>query len=102
MGDITGTLDHGGEFGGNTRLVVVTAPVGSASDDIVLTKATHGISAITGIVSAVITGGHDAAFTFISASYSGLTITVVTKEADGSPSSAWGDTTVSVTVVGTY
>ena len=61
MGAITGTLDVGTELGGNTRLVTVTTTSESASDTITLTKAAHGISAITGIVSCVITGGQDAA-----------------------------------------
>ena len=102
MGAITGTLDYGGELGGNTRLVVVTAPVAAASDTITLTKATHGISAITAIVGAVITGGHDTDFTVLEVSYSGLVITVASDDAEGTSADEFTGTTVSITVIGTY
>jgi hypothetical protein len=102
MGAITGTLDYGGELGGNTRLVVVTAPVAANSDDITLTKATHGISAITSIVGAVITGGHDEDFTVLEVSYSGLVITVASFDAEGTVADEFTGTTVSITVIGTY
>ena len=102
MAAITGTLDYGGEFGGNTRLVVVTAPIEAASDTITLTKAAHGISAITAIVDCVITAGLDAAMTVTSASYSGLVVTVLSDDEAGTDATDWTGTTVSVSVIGTY
>lgn len=101
MGAITGTVDVGTEFGGSHKLVTVTATVAAASDTITLTEATHGIKAITGIVGCVITGGQDAAFTAVSASYSGLVITVTSVEQDGTAATDFTGTTVSVTVIGT-
>lgn len=100
MAAITGTKAVCTEFAGKQKLVTVTAPVGSASDTITLTAATHGIGTITGIVGAVITGGLDEKFTNIQVSFSGAVITVVSVEQDGTPSTDWTGTTVSVTVTG--
>ena len=100
MGAITGTLAKATEFAGDYKLVTVTATVASASDTITLTAAAHGISAIDAIVGAVITGGMDADFQTIQVSYSGLVLTVVSKQADGAASDEWTGTTVSITVLG--
>lgn len=100
MGAITGTLAKITEFAGEYKLLVITATVASASDTITLTLADHGISEITGIVGLVITGGQDAAFTAASASFSGLVITVVSVEQDGTASTDWTGTTISVSVLG--
>lgn len=100
MAALTGTLLKGTEFAGELKLLVVTATIESASDTITLTAASHGGAvSIEGIVGAVITGGLDAAFTDIQVSYSGLVLTVVSTEQDGTPSTAWGDTTVSISVL---
>jgi hypothetical protein len=102
MGAITGTLALGtGMTGASYKICVITATVASASDTITLTAATHGITAITGIVGAVITGGQDAAFTAIGVSFSGLVLTVTSVEQDGTASTDWTGTTVSITVIGT-
>lgn len=102
MAAITGTLASSmiGR-GAKTKLIVVTATVGSASDTITLTAATHGLRAITGIVGATITGGMDAEFTMLQVSYSGLVITVASFEQDGTPATDWTGTTVSIAVLGT-
>lgn len=101
MGAITGTLAKGTEFAGGYKLVSITATVASASDTITLTQATHGISAITAIVGAVITGGLDAAFTDIQVSFDGLVLTVVSTEQDGTAATDFTGTTVAITVLGT-
>ena len=100
MGVITGTVAKMTELGGDSKLYVITAPIATADDSITLTQATHGISTIEGIVGAVITYGLDAAFTAIQVSYSGLVLTVVSLEQDGTDSTAWTDTTISITLVG--
>lgn len=100
MAAIIGTKAVCTEFAGQEKLVIVTAPVGSASDTITLTEALHGISTITGIAGAVITGGLDAKFTAIQVSYSGAVITVVSVEQDGTASTDWTSTTVSIAVTG--
>lgn len=99
MAAITGTLAKRTEMGGEWKLLVLTATVGSASDTITLTAAAHGVSEIAGIVGLVITGGQDAAFTGASASFSGLVITVTSVEQDGTPSTDWTGTTISITVL---
>lgn len=100
MAAITGTKAVCTEFAGQEKLVIVTATVGSASDTITLTEAAHGISTITGIVGAVITGGLDAAFTAIQVSFSGAVITIVSREQDGTDATDFTGTTVSITVTG--
>ena len=101
MGAITGTLLKGTEFAGNKKLIVVTAPVASASDTITLTQATHGITAIEAIVGVQVYGTPDAAFLTAHVTFSGLVLTVVSKGADGLASSEWTDTNVSISLIGT-
>ena len=100
MAAAVGTLVKVTEFAGDSKIVSLTAPIATASDTITLTLADHGISQIDAIVGLVITGGQDAAFTAVSASYSGLVITVVSVEQDGTASTAWTDTTIAITVLG--
>lgn len=99
MGAITGTLAKRTEFGGDYKLFVVTATCAAASDTVTLTAATHGISEITGVVGQV-TGGMDADFATIQVSYSGLVITVVSKNAAGSAATDFTGTTIELWVVG--
>jgi hypothetical protein len=100
MGAITGTLAKRTEFGGDQKLYVITATVAAASDTITLTQATHGISEISGIVGVAITGGMDAAFTNVQVSFSGLVITVVSVEYDGTAATDFTGTTISIGLVG--
>ena len=100
MATITGTLQKRSELGGKFKLYVISATAESASDDIVLTLADHGITTIQNLVGIIITGGQDAEFCSISASYSTLTITVVSLNGAGTASTAWGDTTYNITLLG--
>ncbi len=90
-----------GMTGGVYKIVTVTATIASASDDIILTAATHGITAITAIVGAVITGTIDANFSALQVSFSALTLTCVSKQPDGANSDTWAAATIAVTVIGT-
>lgn len=104
MAAITGTLASNNMLlgrGAATKQITVTATIGSSQDTITLTSATHGIRAITGIVGAVITGGLDAAFSYLQVSFSGLVLTVDSFEQDGTAATDFTGTTVSITVVGT-
>ena len=101
MGAITGNLTKGTEFSGYKKLVCLTATIASASDTITLTEATHGISAIEAVVGASIQSGQDAQFTAIQVSASGLVLTVESVEQDGTDSTAWTDTVVAISVLGT-
>ena len=102
MGARTGTKIYGGELAGKHMIVNVTAPITATSDTITLTQATHGIKAITAIVGAVITGGHDADFAVLQVSFADLVLTVKTLQShDGAASDEFTGTTVSITVIGT-
>ena len=97
MAAITGTLAGNTEFAGTHKLITVTATVGASSDTITLTAADHGGAAsIVGIVGATITGGLDAAFSYIQVSYSGLVITVDSFEQDGTAATDFTGTTVEI------
>jgi hypothetical protein len=100
MGAITGTKAVLTEFAGTHKILTVTATVAASSDTITLTEAAHGITAIDAIVGCVVTGGLDAAFTAVQASFSGLVITIVSLEQDGTAATDFTGTTVSVTVIG--
>lgn len=100
MASFTSTVAKATEFAGDYKLVSLTGTLTTASDASTLTLATHGISEITAIVGAVITGGMDAAFLAIQVSYSGLVITVVSKGEAGSAATDWTGTTIALTVLG--
>jgi len=100
MGAITGTKVYAGEFSGETRILHLTATCAATSDTITLTAANHaGVTEITGIVGAVITGGADTLFTSLQVSFSGLVITVVSLGAAGTAATDFTGTTIAVTVL---
>ena len=100
MGAITGTLAGKSEFAGSHKILVITATIASASDTITLTAANHGgVVSIEGILGAAITGGMDADFMNIQVSYSGLVLTVVSKQADGAAADEFTGTTVSISLL---
>lgn len=101
MGAITGTVLKGfGDAAGAYKTLTITATIASASDTITLTEATHGIKSIKAVIGAVITGGMDADFQTLQVSFSGLVLTVVSKQADGAASDEWTGTTVAITILG--
>ena len=100
MGAITGTLAGDTEFAGDYKLLVLTATIASASDTITLTAAAHGgVVSIAGIVGAVVTGGMDTDFSDLQVSFSGLVITIVSKQPDGAAADEFTGTTVSISVL---
>ena len=100
MGAIVGTKTVGTELAGIYKLVHLTATIASASDTITITEAAHGISTITGIIGAVVTGGVDADFSTIQVSFSGLTITIVSKQPGGAAADEFTGTTIALTLIG--
>lgn len=82
------------------KIVLVTATIGATSDTIVLLQSQTGIQSIAGILGAVITGGMDADFQALQVSFSDMTITIVSKQADGAASDEFTGTTVSIAVLG--
>jgi hypothetical protein len=100
MGAITGAKVYAGELAGEVRLLHLTATIAAASDTITLTAAAHGgVTEIVGVVGAVITGGMDADFQALQVSYSGLVITVVSKQADGAAADEFTGTTIALTLL---
>lgn len=100
MAAITGTLAGNTEFSGEHKIITVTAPIGSASDTITLTAAAHGGAvSIAALLGATITGGMDADFQTIQVSFSGLVITIVSKQADGAAADEFTGTTVAISLL---
>lgn len=100
MGAITGTLAGKSEFAGDHKILVITATIASASDTITLTAASHGgVTEIVGILGATITGGLDAAFSYLQVSFSALVVTVASFEQDGTPATDFTGTTVAIALL---
>jgi len=99
MGAITGTLAVRTEFGGDYKAYVINATIGATSDTITLSQATHGISEIVGVFGQI-SGGMDADFQALQISFSGLVITVVSKQADGAAADDFTGTTIQLLVIG--
>ena len=99
MALLSPTLSGATEFSGDYKILKLTATIGSASDTITLTKATHGIDEI--FFSLVkLTAGYDAALTNIFCSHATLTITIVSTAAAGTASTNWDGATIEVLVIG--
>ena len=97
MGTITGTLVANTNLA-QKKIVTITAPIASASDDIVLTLADHGVRTIHAVIP-VITGGMDADFQTIMPTWSDLTITLTSKQADGGAADEFTGTTVTLIII---
>ena len=100
MGAITGTKVIGSELAGQYKILIITAPIASASDTITLTLATHGITAITAVLSAELYGGQDADCQAVFATASGLVVTVVSQNAAGGNATDFTGTLVRVVLLG--
>lgn len=99
MAAIADTIVKTTELSGDYKIQILTATLVSASDTIVLTEAANGISEII-YADAHLTGGMDADLVALQTSYSSLTITIVSKQADGAVSDEWTGATVEVLVIG--
>jgi len=100
MSAITGTKNYAGEFAGEVRLLTVRATLQSASDTITLTPAAHGgVTEIVDVVGAVITGGMDDDFQAVQVSFSGLVLTVVSTEGDGTAAEDFTGHLVTITLL---
>jgi hypothetical protein len=98
MGAITGTKTVLTEFGGQYKVLHLTATLAATSDTITLTAATHGISVITGIVGQNIRTGMGANFATLHVAYSGLVITVTSLNAAGAAATTFGN--IELTLIG--
>jgi hypothetical protein len=98
MGAITGTLAKRTELGGEYKVFVFTSTIAAASDTIDLSAY---VTEIVG-ASAHLTAGMDADCQTLQTSYSGTTVTVVSKNAAGSAATDFTGTTIEVLVIGKY
>lgn len=87
------------ELAGKYKVQVLTATLESASDTITLVRATDKITTILGVFVQPYEG-FDAECATVMASFSGLVITLTSKNAAGAASSAWTDTKVRLLVIG--
>ena len=99
MGAIADTIVKTTEFAGDYKIQILTATLGSNSDTIVLTATDNGISEIV-YANAHLSGGLDANLTFLQTSYSSLTITIASFEADGTVATNFTGATIEVLVIG--
>lgn len=98
MAALTETLVYHGELGGKQRIHVCTGTLESASDSITFTAA-DGFDQIDAIISCRLTGGVDAALLTVQPSYSGLTVTIVSKGEDGAASTNWDSATFTLVLL---
>jgi len=100
MAAITPTIAAKTEFAGSKKLVVITGTLTSASDTVTLTTTNvPGVQSISGIVGFTFTGGIDAALLAAQVSFSGLVVTIVTKDAAGSAATDWTGATFSLALL---
>lgn len=97
MGAITPTKTLNTEFSGNAKIGIFTATLGSASDTVALADYFDTIYFAVPVLS----GGADAALLAgLQTSFSGTTVTIVSQEQDGTPSTNWTGATLTMLVVG--
>ncbi len=94
MGVVTGTLTYATPLA-NKRIAIITGTLAATSDTITLTLASHGVRTIY-FVSATIESGLGANFATLQVSFSGLVITVVSKNAAGAAATTFGDIRLAV------
>jgi len=99
MGAISDTIVKTTELSGDYKYQILTATLASKSDTIVLTEAANGISEIV-YAKAHLTGGADADLAYLQTSYSTLTITIVSLQADGEDADNFTGATIEVLVIG--
>jgi len=100
MAAITGTKVKLTEMSGIHKILVITATIGSSSDTIDITKASHGVEEIVGVLGAVITAGLDAAFSYLQVTRTDAnTLTVASFEQDGTVATDFTGTTVEIALL---
>ncbi|MBU2052443.1 hypothetical protein KKH13_04540 [Patescibacteria group bacterium] len=72
------------------RIIILTATLAATSDTITLTLATHGVRTIYAVLGSIETGV-GANFATLQIAFSGLVITVVSKNAAGAAATTFGD-----------
>ena len=99
MAPIAPTLAASTEFSGDYKILKLTSTLTTASDTVVLTKATHGVDEIL-FVFAKLTAGYDDHLSNIFATYTGLTITITSTLPAGTAADDWTGATFELLVIG--
>ena len=89
------------EMGGKYKLLsFYNVAVAAATDTLTLTEGENGgIGTITNVI-ATIGGGHDAEMQSVSATFSGLVITIKSYKGAGTAADTWSGTTANILVIG--
>ena len=99
MGALTNPKTRATELSGNTKFVVFdNLTTTTATDTMILSAASNGISAIQNVI-ATYAIGLTATRTQVAATFSSLTVTLANMEQDGTAATAFGG--VSLLVIGT-
>lgn len=98
MAALTETKVYHGDLGGKYRLHTVTGTLESASDTITFTS-DDGFDQIDAIISCHLSGGMDAALTWLQPSFSNLVVTIASVGQDGSAASDWASATFTLTLL---
>jgi hypothetical protein len=99
----TSTKEMSTEFAGDYKVVRVTYTPTAASELVVITAATHGITEIAAVYPMLqqpTVGGAAGTCSEIYATFSGLNITCVTSTAAGVAATAWTGITASLIIIG--
>jgi hypothetical protein len=99
----TSTLEKSTEFAGDYKLLRVTYTPTAASELVVITAATHGITEIMAVFPKLQqpnTSGAAGACSLIYATFSGLNITCVTSTAAAAAATAWTGITGELLIIG--
>lgn len=99
MAALTPTEVYHGEFAGNKRVHQVTFTPAAASDTITFVAATDGFNKIEGIIGCVLTAGADADLQTLHPSFSGLVVTIVSKNGAGAAATDWTGAAATLTLL---
>lgn len=99
MGALTNPKTKPTEFAGKYKILAIDSlAIATASDTLTLSAADNNVEGIVTVVASP-SGGQDAAFTAVSASFSGLVITITSVEQDGTAATEFTGTKVNLLVV---
>lgn len=100
MAALTATKVTDTEFSGDYKVLVKTVTLESASDTLTLVRADDKITEIVAVIP-VLEGGQDAALLGgITASFSGLVITLASQQENGTASTNWDSAVVRLIIIG--
>ena len=93
MGALTATKVVASELAGDLKWVVYTATLTAASDTVTFVAATHKFRTIYAVIP-VLQAGQDSLLASVSATFSGLVVTLVSINPEGTAATDWTGATV--------